>query len=604
MRKPTLTGDNPTALHLIIKSLFVAILMFSLGANAVTIVSGPSFVPSVKAPLAGVLTVSTDIGSRVSVSVNDGTNSWEKDFYDFSTSHSMTLLGFKPGRTNQISVTVYDKYRNACSAPQTLTFVTPPLPIDISHSVVRKSEPDLMEPGYMLFLMQLVGTTSHYIMIVNSAGEVVWYTLAPAAGDVDVRQLDNGDLFLPEMKPNNDFVELNMLGTNVQTWHPPAQYPVNVHEGLVTDHGTILYLSDASVSVSNFPTTVTSNATLATKLVDDNPIVEISMTNSILLNAWSPIGLIAPTRVTYLTYQLPNTFGVDNEHANAVVEDTTDDSIVFSLRDQNAVFKLSRATSRLKWILGTPTNWPANFQQYLFTPVGSPFAWQYGQHAPKVTPQHTVLLYDDGNSRASPFDPPLADQSNHSRAVEYAIDETNMLISQLWDSTQANEDRFFTQYLGDAVWLPQQQNILVTYGNINYVNGAPPSPTSTSATMVRIVEYTHDPVPQVLFDMEFFDHSNTSSTYKGYVCYRCIQIPDLYPHTAQPVTSLVLNFEDSVPDIQFSADPAHNYLIQASTDLQSWTDVGSPENDGSGNFDFVDVEADQFQARFYRVVTQ
>ena len=179
-----------------------------------------------------------------------------------------------------------------------------------------------------------------------------------------------------------------------------------------------------------------------------------------------------------------------------------------------------------------------------------------------------------------------------------------MLISQLWDSTQAAEDKFFTRYQGDVVWLPQTQNVLVTYGNINYVNSVPPSLKSTNATMVRIVEYTHDPVPQVLFDMEFFDHSNTNTTYNGYVCYRCTQIPDLYPHTAQPVTGLVLNFQDNVPDVQFSADPAHNYLIQASTDLQNWTDVGILENDGSGNFDYLDVEADQFQARFYRVVTQ
>jgi hypothetical protein len=77
----------------------------------------------------------------------------------------------------------------------------------------------------------------------------------------------------------------------------------------------------------------------------------------------------------------------------------------------------------------------------LLKPVGTPFVWNYAQHAPEITPRRTLLLYDDGNMRANPVSPPLADKDNFSRAVEYNITETNMAISQAWDTSQAPGDR-------------------------------------------------------------------------------------------------------------------------------------------------------------------
>src|SRR5262249_44272096 len=100
----------------------------SSGAPGPTILSGPTFTPSVNAPLAGTLQVATDVSSRVSVLVSDGTNVWQRDFYDFSTNHSETLIGFHAGQTNLIQVTVYDQNRNSTVAPQPLTFTTAPLP--------------------------------------------------------------------------------------------------------------------------------------------------------------------------------------------------------------------------------------------------------------------------------------------------------------------------------------------------------------------------------------------------------------------------------------------------------------------------------------------
>ena len=585
-------------------ALAFALLPCSRGA---TILSNLSFTPAINAPLAGLLSVTTPINTRISVLISDGTDIWEKDFYDFATTHSIPLLGFKPGRTNQILVTAYDQNRNAYPADQVLTFVTAPLPTNFPTSVVLKREPDQMEPGYTLFLVRWGNGPPGYYTIIDNSGQVVWYSPAstPTLND-DLRQLADGDLYTEFEPPTNRFVEFNMLGQTVSTLSPPTAYPINPHDALPTGHGTILYLSDVSEVVSNFPSNDTvSNAPLVTVHVDDNPAVEISATNGALINAWSPLTMLEPTRVTYLTYEFSTGDGVDNEHGNAVLEDTNDNnSIIVSLRDQNAVFKFARS-GQLKWILGPPAGWSTNFQPYLLTPVGTPFEWNYGQHAPSLTPEGTLFVYDDGNDRASPYAPPLTDANNYSRGVEFNINETNMEVSQVWDSSLADEDRLFTPVVGKAQWLPQTRDVLVTYGSISYVNGVHPSTNSPGATMVRIVEYTHDPVPQVVFDLAFFDYTNTSKTYPGYFTYRATRIPDLYAHPAEPVGDLTINDDNGIPLLEFSADPTHSYSVQASTDLANWTTVGTPVQEGGvGDYDFEDLNANQFTTRFYRVVTQ
>ena len=566
--------------------------------------SEPSFIPSTNAVLAGTLRVTTDVDTRVSANISDGTSSWTRNFHDFGQTHSLILAGFKPNRTNQIQITAIDRFQNTQTAVSSLVFVTPPLPANFPQPTVLHSDPGKMEPGYTLFIVQNRATKTSYITILDSLGEVTWYCPTPAQADVDVRQLSNGNLFLEEPAPLNRFTEINLLGQTVNSLAAPTNYPVNNHEGLPTARQSILYLSDVSRVVSNFPTSSTNpQAPLTTATVDDNPIVEISATNGAVLNAWSPNDMLDPARVTYLTYTFSNSFGVDSEHANAIIEDHRDDSLIVSLRTQNAVFKFARSTGQLKWILGSPDNWSTKCQAYLLSAVGTPFQWSYGQHAPEITPRGTLLLYDDGNFRANPFGPRVLDQTNYSRAVEYSIDETNMQVSQVWDSSQMAGDRLYTGAVGDADWLPKTGNILVTYGLVSYVNGVHPSLIASNATMARIIEMTHEAVPNVVFDVSFFDSKNTQPTYTGCLCYRSERVADLYPHSLLPVEDLAVTISPAGSLLQFSADPAFTYTVEASTNQLQWQAIGDATS-GSlpDSFQFRDAAASSISARFYRVV--
>lgn len=582
-------------------SLTVAVLGVSFWSHAVTILSWPTFAKATNAPLAGVLQLTTLEDTRVSVSVNDGYASWQRNFYDFSTTHSMPLLGFKPNRTNEITVTVYDRQRNQFTSADPLSFITGPLPTNFPSIALLHSEPDRMEPGYTLFLVGMHNQVYWYGTIVDSSGEVVWYSVVPSTADL--RRLDNGNLFMPW---TNRFVEMNLLGQTVNSWVVPTNLPIDLHDGVPTGHGTILYLSPAVEVVTNYPTSMTNpNAPRATAKVRYQNVVEISATNAAVLNTWTPINLLDPLRISYLIVYSVGSW--DSEHSNAVIEDPSDDSLIVSMRMQNAVIKFSRATGQLRWILGPPDNWGPAWQPYLLTPVGDPFVWQYGQHAPILTPQGTLILHDNGNFRASPFAPSVPNTNNYSRAVEYSINEQTMEVSQVWDYGRTNvADRLYTDHDGNAEPLPKTGNVLNDFAAVSYINGAAPSSFGPTATMTRITEVTHDATPQIVFDLAISLYANTNTSYKDCETYRSHRIPDLYAHPAMPVADLSVTCANGAPFLEFSADDTRTYVIEASTNLVDWGAIGVALEDEqeSGDFTFNDDQSSELPVRYYRVVTQ
>lgn len=585
----------------------VAFLMFWLTAlpaqlHAVSITSGPVFIPSTNAPLSGLLQVTTDSPSRISVSVDDGTSVWSRQFYDFGTSHSEPLFGFHPDRTNQINVTVYDGDRNSASPSQPLLWTSDRLPTNFPTLNLLQSNPAKMEPGYTLFRVELHNGAYTYVVIVDNAGSVVWYANAPTTADV--RQLANGNLFMPA---TNSFFEMNLLGQTVNNWLVPTNMPIDIHDGVPTSHGSILFLSDATRVVSGFPTSMTvPDAPVADATLFYQPVVELSVTNATVLNTWNTLDLLDPRRISYLIFQFP-TRAWDIQHANAVIEDPSDNSIIVSLRNQNAIIKISRATGQLVWIFGPHDGWGPQWQPYLLAPVGSPFVWPYGAHSPVLTPRGTLMVYDDGNSRAMPFAPPVADTNNYSRAAEFRINEQTMEVTQVWDYGRTNvSERIFTPYEGSAEPLPKTGNVLICFPAITEVNGVPPSSFGPTATMARIKEVTYESPPEVVFDLALsaFDKLN----YKDLSIYRSLRIPDLYGHPAAPVSNLSVRLQNGAPLLRFSADGARTYTVQASTNLVDWSDLGAPaqvlENGASiGDFDFQDTALGSSGRRFYRVVT-
>ena len=276
------------------------------------------------------------------------------------------------------------------------------------------------------------------------------------------------------------------------------------------------------------------------------------------------------------------------------------------MRNQNAVVKFSRSTGKLKWILGPHENWRAQWQPYLLTPVGTPFAWQYGQHAPILTGQGTLILYDDGNFRASPPAPTTTDALNYSRAVEYRIDESTMEVTQVWAYGSTNRGEWlYTGFEGNAEPEPRTGNVLINFPAVSYVDGKAPSALGPNVYMARFKEVTHETPAQVVFDLALTEYDKLGSPAQNCTVYRVHRIPDLYPHPVQAVVDLTVTLVDGVPDLKFSGDNTWTYSIESSENLSDWKSLGVPfeSEPNPGEFEFVDDQSAGSPARYYRVVT-
>ena len=104
-----------------------------------------------------------------------------------------------------------------------------------------------------------------------------------------------------------------------------------------------------------------------------------------------------------------------------------------------------------------------------------PLDWQFHQHDCSITPSGTILCFDSGNHRAQPFQPPTCAAQSYSRAVEFAEDESNRRVRQVWSYGERSSERLYAGFQGGAVRLPQTGNSFITYGGICSIDGRPAS---------------------------------------------------------------------------------------------------------------------------------
>ena len=202
------------------------------------------------------------------------------------------------------------------------------------------------------------------------------------------------------------------------------------------------------------------------------------------------------------------------------------------------------------------------------------------------------------------WNPPVPNSANYSRAVEYNINEQTMQVSQVWEYGANSAEPLFTAALGGADWMTNTGNVLINFGFVSYDNHVNPSAIATNATMVRIQEVTHDANPELVFDLSIFDTNNISPFNLGYWVYRAHRVADLYGHPALPVADLNVQYAGGTAFLEFFSDPVRTYVIQSSTDLAQWTQIGMAENIGGGYFEFADAGSSPSRVRYYRVVTQ
>lgn len=359
--------------------------------------------------------------------------------------------------------------------------------------------------------------------------------------------LPTGNL-LYKSPTGNVVLEADLLGNMIRSI-PLADPGEGLHHDLVpTEEGTFLSLTRRTTIVEDYPTSnVDPTAPGATADVVDNPVVEFSSDGS-LLRIWPLMDLLDPTRIGYGSLSEEDRGGKDWAHANTVVLDPRDDSLLVSVRHQDAIAKFSRSTGALQWILGPHCNWTAEYRPYLLQPVGEPFEWEYHPHSHEYTPAGTLLLHDNGNYRAGPFDgrTPVLPSLNRTRTVEYAIDEEAMTVRQVWEYAPADAERIYSDARGDADWLPVTGNVLATYGSVSFTGGVFSRDLGLGSRYGRITEVTHVTPPEVVFDLLMYDPRPSGDPPVAdheLRLYRSARIPSLYPPSVFVVRAPGLTLE-------------------------------------------------------------
>jgi arylsulfate sulfotransferase len=501
-------------------------------------IAGPTVIarnPNPAVPLAAIITFDTNEPAVVGIELN-GQGGIHRAEPRPLLHHIIPVVGMTAGSSNSIRISLEDAAGNVNPTAGQRQFDAPSLPEDFPPLDVPVLKEPQMEPGFTIFNVSPLNPPSYGLIVaVNGKGQVVWYYRS-TGGIGALSQTPRGTLLFLEA---TDAVEIDMLGNRIARWHPSgagiaAQPGENIpvatnlfhHEILELPGGNLLTLSHALRRVDSFPSSESDAAAppAPATLVGDR-IVEFARDGRIV-REWSLLDLLDSQRIGYdalsgfwdSIYRNAHGPTKDWSHANSVSYDSSDNSFVVSLRSQDAVVKVNRADGRLAWIFGTPGGWNPPWSDKLIR-ASDGIQWPFHQHAAAMTSRGSVLLFDNGNHRARPFDAKQPVGQSYSRAVEYALDPNGRTTSELWSyggPGAPNDDLFFSGTLGGAELLRATGNVLITDG----------ARQSGMNRWARIVEVTHTKPAQKVFELIVGEPSRPAA--RGWTVYRATRIGSFY----------------------------------------------------------------------------
>jgi arylsulfate sulfotransferase len=158
-------------------------------------------------------------------------------------------------------------------------------------------------------------------------------------------------------------------------------------------------------------------------------------------------------------------------HNNGCTYNRADDSLIISSRE-NFVICLDYNTTAIKWILGDPTKkwhqFPSLRNFAISVAPGS--LPPIGQHAPSITFDQSLLLFDNGQK--SLFHNPPGDQRDFAVPRKYSLDLAGNVATEVWNYPANQNIRcpFCSSIYEDAPY-----NYLIDYAIVN--GGLPGVPT-------------------------------------------------------------------------------------------------------------------------------
>jgi len=503
--------------------------------------------PSGRTPLAGLLTFTTDQPVRATLTISDGDDSSTVTPSDaLSTEHELMVLGLRPGRLNTIEVSI-ENGRGEAGESGHLEVQTEPLPDYFPPIDVTLSRPARMEPGITLLPLtreiNLVSDQEFGLFVaLDASGDVLWYYDAGHPVD-EARRLPNGNLLYNSRRTR--ILEIDMLGNIINEWAatavrddaPPTAIPVDTdsfhHDVLQMPSGNFLALSTEMRRFESYPSNLEDpNAEPIPANVIGDVLVEFQPDGEIV-RRWKGFDHLDPLRLGYGSLDtgfyrrvygdMLGETGYDWAHGNGIYYEAEADATLVSFNHQSVVVKIDMSSGDILWMLGNPQGWRDRWQALRLEPEGD-LDWSWHQHAPELTPNGTLLLFDNGAMQAMPPNPPMLPPETYSRAVEYLIDEAAGTVEEVWSYGGPGEEWFFSGFISEADWLPETENILITSGGrIRKPDGTHGVWPGEGRIWVTIAEVTHSDPAEKVWEVVIDDPA------VGWASYRGERLPSLYP---------------------------------------------------------------------------
>jgi arylsulfate sulfotransferase len=432
--------------------------------TSVTIAQNPSGYAPLTAEIS--LTASRPVRVELVVVGRDGpAGDIRHDFGEVGEAATLPVLGLHAGFVNTVVLRYFDE-RGGLLGETSHSIATNPVPSDFPDITIDVSVPASMKPG--LNLVSYFGHDSQLApqraFIFDGAGAIRWYldlrdhpTLSNLFYDNGVERLANGNLYFGD-RSSGRIIEMDMLGRVVNEWPFPGY----------AFHHQVLEKPDG-----NFLVTVDK---LGEATVEDY-VIEIDRASGDIVREWDLNRSLDNTRRSW-----PTSFAdlnVDWFHANAILYDASDQTIVVSGRTQGTV-KLTR-DNEVVWILAPHRDWGTagngvDLTTRLLQPLdaaGRPiadaavldgtanhpdFEWAWYQHAPALMPDGTLLLFDNGDNRN------YNEAELYSRAVAYRIDEAAMTVQQVWQYGKERGSETFSRIVSDVDYHEAEDNVVFMPG--------------------------------------------------------------------------------------------------------------------------------------------
>ena len=345
------------------------------------------------------------------------------------------VLGLRPETPYEFRVLVTGATgATAVSSPR--QFRTGALPADLpAVKVVASQTPS---PGYvMMGISPSQPSEKTYAMIVDNGGNVVWYRkFAAAVADF---QKQNGHYTVYSSLDGNvsRFYELDPGGRVLQEISADDPTNTDAHELRIV--GDDYYLFGVELRTMD----LTSIGGVVNASVRGMAIERHRGASNLF--QWSTFDHLD---VSDAAPDIPtNGAQVNPWHGNAL-EVETDGSILASFRNADVIAKINGETGEVIWRLGGKHN------EFAF--LNDPLNGFSHQHGIRRLPNGHVILFDNGNLHSPPV----------SRAVEYALDETAMTATLVWEYRGAPE--LYSFAVGNAQRM-DNGNTLVCFGLAQHV---------------------------------------------------------------------------------------------------------------------------------------